>query len=46
MTIAYQDDQNLDQQIEDLLDEMDVQADLEDCFIEADVIEIGTERSW
>ena len=46
LTIAYQDDQNLDQQIEDLLVEMDVQADLEDCFIEADVTEIGTERSW
>ncbi|PZV04745.1 MAG: transposase, partial [Leptolyngbya sp.] len=29
-----------------LLDEMHCQADLEDCFIEADVTEIGTERSW
>ena len=46
LTIAYQDDQDLDKQIEDLLDEMDTQADLECCFIEADVTEIGTERSW
>ena len=46
LTIAYQDDQDLDKQIEELLDEMDAQADLECCFIEADVTEIGTERSW
>ena len=46
LTIAYQDDQDLDKQVEDLLDEMHFQADLEDCFIEADVTEIGTERSW
>ena len=46
LTFSYQDDQDLDQQVEDLLDEMDAQADLEDCFIEADMTEIGTERSW
>ena len=46
LTIAYQDDQDLDKQVEDLLDEMHFQADLEDCFIEADMTEIGTERSW
>lgn len=46
LTISYQDDQDLDKQIEDLLDEMHSEADLECCFIEADVTEIGTERSW
>ncbi len=46
LTIAYQDDRDLDQQVEDLLDEMHFQADLECCFIEADLTEVGTERSW
>ncbi|PZV07304.1 MAG: resolvase [Leptolyngbya sp.] len=46
LTIVYQDDQDLDKQIENLLDEMHCQADLEDCFIEADMTEMGTERSW
>ena len=46
LTIAYDNEQHLDQQIKDLLAEMDVQADLECCFIEADVTEMGTERSW
>ena len=46
LTFTYQDDADLDQQIYDLLQEMDSQADLECCFIEADVHEIGTERSW
>ena len=46
LAIAYQNDEDLDKQVEDLLDEMHSQADLEDCFIEADVTELGTERSW
>jgi DNA invertase Pin-like site-specific DNA recombinase len=46
LTFTYQDDADLDQQISDLLQEMDSQADMECCFIEADVTEIGTEQSW
>ncbi len=46
LTFFYQDEQDLDKQVEDLLAEMDSEADLECCFIEADVTEIGTERSW
>lgn len=46
LTFTYQDDADLDQQISDLLQEMDFQADLECCFIEANITEIGTERSW
>jgi DNA invertase Pin-like site-specific DNA recombinase len=46
LTFTYQDDADLDKQIYELLQEMDSQADAECCFIEADVHEIGTERSW
>ena len=46
LTFTYQDDADLDQQISDLLQEMDFQADLECCFIEADITEVGTDRSW
>jgi DNA invertase Pin-like site-specific DNA recombinase len=46
LTFTYQDDADLDQQISDLLQEMDFQADLECCFIEADITEVGTNRSW
>jgi len=46
LTFTYATDEDLDQQIHELLQEMDSHADLECCFIEADVTEIGTERSW
>lgn len=46
LTFTYEDDADLDKQIYDLLQEMDFQADLECCFIEADIREIGTDRSW
>lgn len=46
LRFTYQDDADLDQQIYDLLQEMDSEADLECCFIEVDIHEIGTERSW
>jgi DNA invertase Pin-like site-specific DNA recombinase len=46
LTFTYTTDEDLDKQIYDLLREMDFQADLECCFIEADVTEIGTDRSW
>lgn len=35
-----------DQQIYDLLQEIEMEADLRYCFTEADVSERGTERSW
>ena len=46
LTFTYETDEDLDQQIYDLLRDMDSHADIECCFIEADVSEIGTERSW
>lgn len=46
LTISYDNEQHLDQQVIDLLTEMIAQVDLESRFVEADVNEIGTERSW
>jgi len=46
LTVRYADDADLDQQVEELLREMWREADLHHCFIEADVREEGTERSW
>ncbi|HEY9657178.1 MAG TPA: hypothetical protein V6C65_01850 [Allocoleopsis sp.] len=46
LTFTYEDEEDLDKQIYDLLQEMDFQADLECCFIEANMREIGTARSW
>jgi hypothetical protein len=46
LTFSYQDDQNLDKQIQDILSEMHFHADLDCCFIEATITEIGTERHW
>lgn len=46
LTITYDNDQQIDQQIHDLLAEMSFQADLDCCFIEANVTELGTERRW
>ena len=46
LTFTYRDDAELDQQVYDLLQEIEMQADLRHCFTEADVREQGTERSW
>ncbi len=46
LTFSYMDDADLDQQIYDLLQEIEMEADLRYCFTEADVCEKGTERSW
>lgn len=46
LTFSYTDDADLDQQIYDLLQEIEREADLRYCFTEADVQEKGTERSW
>jgi len=45
-TFSYTDDADLDEQIYDLLQEIEVEADLRYCFTEADVCEKGTDRSW
>ncbi len=46
LTFSYRDDADLDQQIYDLLQEIEMEADLRYCFTEADVVEKGTDRSW
>jgi DNA invertase Pin-like site-specific DNA recombinase len=46
LTFSYQDDQDLDKQIQDLLSEMHFHADLDCCFIETSITEIGTDRHW
>ena len=46
LTFSYTDDADLDQPIYDLLQEIEMEADLRYCFTEADVNEKGTDRSW
>ncbi len=46
LTFSYTDDADLEQQIYDLLQEIEREADLRYCFTEADVCEKGTDRSW
>jgi len=46
LTIPYTSDLHLDEQIEELLGEISCLADNHCCFIEADVSEVGGERSW
>lgn len=46
LTFSYTDDADLDEQIYDLLQEIEMEADLRCCFTEADVSDKGTERSW
>jgi hypothetical protein len=46
LTIPYESGQDLEKTIDDLIAEMSNLADLEYCFIEADVSEIGTEQRW
>jgi hypothetical protein len=40
------DNADLDRQVDDLLQDIDNQADLRHCFTEADVCENGTDRPW
>jgi hypothetical protein len=46
LTFSYADDEDLDRQVYRLMQDMELEADLRHCFTEADVHEIGTERSW
>jgi DNA invertase Pin-like site-specific DNA recombinase len=46
LTFTYRDAADLDQQVYDLLNDMEQQADLRNCFTEADAREQGTERYW
>lgn len=46
LTFAYEDDADLDRQVNDLLQEIEQEADLRNCFIETDLRENGTDRYW
>lgn len=46
LTFSYKDDEDLEEQIYELAQEMNYQADLRNCFVEVDFQEIGTERHW
>ena len=46
LTFSYEDDADLDRQVYDLLREIDHEAELRSCFIEADIREKDTDRSW
>ncbi|WP_081997829.1 transposase [Pseudomonas sp. 11/12A] len=46
LTIPYRSDDELDETGHDLLTEISQEADMRNCFIEADAREEGTERRW
>ena len=46
LVIPYDDDADLDEQVHQLLSDISIEADNRHCFIDADVREKGTERSW
>ncbi len=46
LAFSYEDDAHLDEQIYDLLRGLEEEADMRHCFIEADLRENGTDRSW
>jgi DNA invertase Pin-like site-specific DNA recombinase len=46
LTIPYQSDEGLDKAVHDLLSEISQEAEMRNCFIEADAWEEGTERRW
>jgi hypothetical protein len=46
LVIPYDDDADLDKQVHELLSDISIEADNRHCFIDADVREKGTERSW
>nr|CAB65714.1 resolvase [Xanthomonas campestris] len=46
LTIPHRSDDELDKTVHDLLTEISQEADMRNCFIEADAWEEGTERRW
>lgn len=46
LTIPYRSEDELDKTVHDLLTEISQEADMRNCFIEADAWEEGTERRW
>ena len=46
LTIPYKDSEDLDKKIYDMLDEIHSEADIRNCFIEADVYTADGEKSW
>lgn len=46
LTVPYRNDEELDKTIYDLLTEISQEAEMRNCFIEADAWEEGTERRW
>ncbi len=46
LTFSYKDDKDLEKQIDDLHGEIEMEADLRNCFVEADFYEKSTERSF
>lgn len=46
LTVPYQSDEELDKAVHDLLGEISQEADMRNCFIEADAWQEGTERRW
>ena len=46
LIFKYEDDKDLEKQVYDLAGEMESEADLRNCFIEADFYEKSTERSF
>jgi hypothetical protein len=46
LTFQYENDEDLENQIEDLAAEMSEEADSRNGFIECNFSEVGTDRSW
>lgn len=46
LSIRYRNDEALDKTVHDLLTEISQEAEMRNCFIEADAWEDGTERRW
>lgn len=46
LTFQYEDDEDLENQIEELASQMSNEADLRNGFIECHFSEVGTDRSW
>jgi hypothetical protein len=46
LSIPYRNDEALDKTVHDLLTEISQEAEMRNCFIEADAWEEGSERRW
>ena len=46
LTFQYEDDEDLENQINDLASEMSSEADFRNGFVECSFTEVGTDRSW